>query len=586
MTSQDLRQKFLDFFKEKKHAIIDGASLIPENDPTVLFTTAGMHPLVPYLMGEKHAEGTRLVNIQKCIRTGDIDEVGDAYHHTFFEMLGNWSLGDYFKEESLTWSLEFLTDKKWLGLDKNLISVSVFKSDSDAYNIWQNLGFSKKKIAKLPKKENWWGPAGKTGPCGPDSEIFYQIGDSKVEIWNNVFMQFNKTAAGKYKSLSQKNIDTGMGLERTLAIINGLDDNYKTDLFINIIKKIEELSGVKYGEAEKTTRAMRIIADHIKAATFIMGDNKGVAPSNLDQGYVVRRLIRRAIRYGKQLGVDVSQKLWTKEIAQVVIDDFKNAYPELEKNKKFIINNIDEEEAKFSKTLKRGLREIKKIRDSFVHGISSNEFDAKKAFYIYQTLGFPLEMIQEELKKSHLFVDEKKFQEEFKKHQELSRTANAGKFKSGLADHGEETTKLHTAAHLLLAALRQVLGDHIFQRGSNITPERLRLDFSHSEKLTDQQKEKIEKIINEAIEKKLPITCEEMPVDKAKKQGAMGIFDSKYGKKVKVYTVGDCQIKKDSFSCEICAGPHVKDTGKLGHFKIIKEQSSSSGVRRIKAVLE
>ena len=579
MHSKELRQKYFNFFKSKEHAIIPSASLIPENDPTTLFISAGMHPLVPYLMGEKHPQGNRLVDVQKCIRTIDIDEVGGAYHHTFFEMLGNWSLGDYFKKEAIEWSFEFLIKELKIPIDR--FAVSVFKGnddsplDQESIDIWKSLGISGERIAKLGKDDNWWGPAGQTGPCGPDTEMFYWIDDEEpapkefdsedkrwVEIWNDVFMQYNKTAEGKYELLEQKNVDTGMGLERTLAVLNGLDDNYKTDLFINLINKIEELSDKKYEESEETIKAMRIISDHIKAATFIMGDNKGITPSNLDQGYIVRRLIRRAIRYGRIL--KIKKEFWTKEIAKEVIEDYKEIYPELEDNKKIILNNLDEEEQKFKKTLERGLKEFEKGVDAFV---------------LFSTYGFPIEMTQELAKENGREIDVNKFNEQMKKHQNLSRTASAGKFKSGLADDSEETKKLHTTAHLLLASLRKVLGDHVTQRGSNITAERLRFDFSHSEKMTDQQKQEVEEMVNEIIKSNLEVNCEGISLDEAKKQGAMGVFESKYGEKVKVYSIGD-------ISKEICAGPHIKNTKELGHFKIIKEQSSSAGVRRIKAVLE
>ncbi|MAF20476.1 MAG: alanine--tRNA ligase [Parcubacteria group bacterium] len=590
MTSKELRQKYLDFFKSKEHAVIPSASLIPENDPTALFTSAGMHPLVPYLLGEKHPEGKRLVNIQKCIRTNDIDEVGDATHHTFFEMMGNWSLGDYFKKQAIEWSWEFLTSTQWLGLDKNLIAASVFEGDEDApfdqeaFDAWKKVGVSEARIAKLPKEQNWWGPAGKTGPCGPDAEMFYWVGDPKkapdsfnddndlwVEIWNDVFMEYNKKEDGSYEKLSQQNVDTGMGLERTLAVINGLDDNYKTELFTPIIKKIEELSGQKYGQTAKITRVMRIITDHLRAAVFVIGDDKGVTPSNTDQGYIVRRLIRRAIRYGRQLEI---KDAWTSKVARVVIDIYKEVYLELDRNTNFILDQLNEEEAKFNQTLEKGLRQFNKLK---------GKVTGHDAFNLYQTYGFPIEMVKELAKEQGVEVDQKEFESELKKHQELSKTASQGKFKSGLADNSEATTKLHTTAHLLLAALRKVLGDYVIQKGSNITPERLRLDFSHSEKLTDEQKQEVERLVNEAIKKDLVIDCEEVPLEEAKKRGAMGIFESKYGEKVKVYTVCD---QDDNFSCEICAGPHVEKTGQLGHFKIIKEQSSSAGVRRIKAVLE
>lgn len=602
MTANELRKKYLEFFstkggsasggKSKGHSIIPSESLIPENDPTVLFTTAGMHPLVPYLMGEKHPGGTRVTNCQKCIRTGDIDEVGDTTHHTFFEMLGNWSFGDYFKKEAIEWSFEFLTSKEWLGLDKNRLAVSVFAGDEDApfdeeaFELWKKLGMPEKRIAKLPKKNNWWGPAGITGPCGPDTEMFYWVGDSGqvpasfnddnnlwVEIWNDVFMQYNKKADGSFEPLKQQNVDTGMGLIRTLAALNGIDDNYKTELFSGIINKIKELSSKKYGESPEITKAMRIIADHLQAATFIIGDNKGVTPSNTDQGYVVRRLIRRAIRYGRQIGI--TDESWTKKIADVVIHNYHNAYPELSKNLTFIFNNLDEEEAKFSKTLEKGLKEFEKALS--IDGITGVE-----AFNLYQTYGFPIEMTKELAMEKNIKVDEEGFKKELEKHQELSRTASAGKFKGGLADASDETRRLHTAAHLLLASLRKVLGDHVFQKGSNITAERLRFDFSHPEKMTDEQKSEVEKLVNEAIKKNLNVKCEEMDLEEAKKQNAMGVFGSKYGEKVKVYTIGEGD---DMVSKEICGGPHVEKTGELNGFKIQKEESSSSGVRRIKAIL-
>lgn len=598
MTAKELRQKYLEFFQSKGHTIIPSASLIPENDPTVLFTTAGMHPLVPYLMGEKHPGGNKVASVQKCIRTDDIDEIGDRTHHTFFEMLGNWSFGDYFKEEAINWSWEFLTSPEWLNLDKSRLAVSVFVGDNDApfdeeaFNIWKKIGISGTKIAKLPKKANWWGPAGVTGPCGPDTEIFYWSGDLDklpdsfnddnelwVEIWNDVFMQYYKKEDGSFETLKQKNVDTGMGLERILAVLNKVDDNYKTDLFNNIIQKTEFLTGKKYDESTETKKAMRIIADHIKAATFIMGDNKGIAPSNTDQGYIVRRLIRRAIRYGNQLGVKddtwylAKDESWTKEIAKVVIHDYKNEYPELDKNANFIIENLKEEEAKFKKTLERGLREFEKVR---------GDIDSRIAFNLYQSYGFPIEMTEEIAKSKNMKVDIDGFKAELKKHQELSRTASAGKFKGGLADAGEETVKLHTAAHLLLAALRKVLGDHVTQKGSNITAERLRFDFAQPEKMTAEQIIEVEKIVNEAIAKKLPVKFTEMTLDEAKTCGAMGVFESKYGERVKVYTIGEGD---EVVSKEICGGPHVENVGVLGKFKITKEESSSSGVRRIKAIL-
>ena len=640
MTSKELRQKYLEFFKTKEHSVIPSASLIPENDPTVLFTTAGMHPLVPYLMGENHPGGQRVANCQKCIRTGDIDEVGDATHHTFFEMLGNWSLGDYFKKDAIKWSWEFLTSKEWLNLDKNRIAISVFAGDADApfdkeaHNIWLSLGVPENKIARLPKKNNWWGPAGITGPCGPDTEMFYWAGPADkipksfnddnplwIEIWNDVFMQYNKKADGTYEPLKQKNVDTGMGLERTVAVLNGLDDDYKTDLFKNLIFRIEQLSGKKYGQSAEITKAMRIIADHLKAAIFIMGDDKGVGPSNLGQGYVVRRLIRRAIRYGRQLGI--KEDSWTKEIAKVVAHDYQEIYPELRRNIDKVIKLLQEEEVKFIKTMEDGLKKAHRILakkkplaeklyftimqidnkkeiicqayrnkktlnkiDQFA--VSMDELLAAtisgtEAFNLYQTYGFPIEMIIELAQEAKLFVDKEEFDDELAKHQALSRTASAGMFKGGLADASEATVKYHTAAHLLLAALRKVLGNHVIQKGSNITAERLRFDFAHNQKMTEAEKQRVEELVNQAIKQNLPVACETMSLEQAKAEGAHGIFDAKYGERVNIYTIG---LEKLYFSKEICGGPHVNYTGKLGRFKIQKEESSSAGVRRIKAILE
>jgi alanyl-tRNA synthetase len=580
MQSDEIRSKFLKFFESRGHKIIPSASLVPENDPSVLFTTAGMHPLVPYLMGEKHPLGKRLVDIQKCIRTGDIDEVGDYSHHTFFEMLGNWSLGDYFKKEVIEWSYEFLTSPEWLGLDKNRIAVSVFEGDPDApfdeeaFEIWKKLGINEKRIARLPKKNNWWGPAGTTGPCGPDTEMFYWVGDPKkvpeifnddsplwLEIWNDVFMQYDKTKDGKFEQLSQKNVDTGMGLERTLAVVNGLDDNYKSELFWPIIKKIEELSGKKY-ETEK--KAMRIIADHLKASTFILGDEKGIAPSNTGQGYVLRRLIRRAVRYGKQLGI----KSFTGEIAKIVIDIYKSTYPELLINKDFILKNLSEEGEKFEITLENGIKEFEKGVDAFV---------------LFTTYGFPIELTLELAQEKGQTIDMEDFNKQMKAHVILSQTSSAGMFKGGLADAGEETKKLHTATHLLRQALEDVLGEKIIQRGSNITAERLRFDFAFPRKITDDEKKKVEDIVNEKIQQKLPMQKVVMKREDAEKTGAEHVFGDKYGDEVSIYFVGNSL--EDAYSKEFCGGPHVKNTSELGTFKILKEEAVAAGVRRIKAVL-
>ncbi len=561
MNRKQLIKKYIEFFKSKQHKELPNASLIPQNDPTVLFTTAGMHPLISYLLGQKHPLGKRLCNIQKCIRTGDINEVGDTYHHTFFEMLGNWSLGDYFKKEAIQFSFEFLT--KVLKIPKEKISVTCFKGDKDApkdiesSEIWKSLGI--KKIKFLGKEENWWGPAGQTGPCGPDTEMFV----NEIEIWNDVFMQYNKDRKGNYKTAKQKNIDTGMGVERTIAVLNGLEDDYLTETFLPIIKQIEKLSGKKY---EKNKKAMRIIADHIKATVFIIAD--GVFPSNTEQGYVLRRLIRRAVKYAKDLNINES----LNKVAEPVFKIYDN-YNHLQKNKKTIIEELEKEEKKFKQTLEKGLNKFKKFS-------KDKKLSGKESFLLYQSYGFPLEMIEEEAKKAYVKFSKKEFEKEQKKHQHLSRTATTGRFRSGLADSSEATTKLHTAAHLLLAALRKVLKDKdITQKGSNITSERLRLDFSFSRKLTDSELNQVEKLVNNQIKKSIEVKREEMSPKEAKKKGALGIFNKKYGDKVSIYTIKD-------FSKEICAGPHVKNTKELGKFKITKQESVGAGARRIKAVLE
>jgi len=608
MTAKELRQKYLDFFKKKGHAIIPSAPLVPENDPTVLFTTAGMHPLVPFLMGEKHPKGKRLANVQKCIRTVDIDDVGDNCHNTFFEMLGNWSLGDYFKCEAIEWSFEFLTSEKWLGLDPRRIYVTVFEGDENAprdeesVRIWQDqftkagveVGVTdedkivndKKRIIPLGADDNWWGPAGETGPCGPCTEMFYDVSPEKgalngnfenlvknnrlLEIWNDVFMEFNKKADATFERMKQQNVDTGMGLERTMVVMNGKDDIFDTEIFHPIVRKIEELSGKKYGD-EENQRPMRIIADHLKSASFAVAD--GVEPSNVERGYVLRRLIRRAIRQGKILGIEDN---FTSRIAEVVADIYKDVYPELEREKNKITEELTQEEVRFRTTLEKGLKKIKEI---IAESRKEEKISGERAFYLFSTYGFPLELTKEIAAEHNISVDEENYHEEFKKHQELSRTVSAGMFKGGLADAGEKAAKLHTATHLLLAALRQVLGDHVIQKGSNITGERLRLDFSHDKKMTPEEIQKVEELVNEAISKDIPVKCEEMTLDDAQKAGALGVFGEKYGDKVKVYSVLD-------FSREICGGPHANATGELGKFRIVKEEASSAGVRRIKAVLE
>lgn len=601
MSTDELRSKFLDFFREKGHAIIPSASVIPENDPTVLFTTAGMHPLVPYLLGEKHPAGNRLANAQKCVRTGDIDEVGDNRHLTFFEMLGNWSLGDYFKKEALTWSFEFLTSPRWLNIDPKRIYVTVFEGDADAPRdlesvvIWQDLFQGRGIEAKLnerifayPKDKNWWGPAGMTGPCGPDSEIFFDTGRLHdvafgkechpncdcgrfVEIWNNVFMEYNKTAANTFEPLAQKNVDTGMGLERTVAMLNGKTTVFETENFQAIIKAIGDLAGGKaYGAREEDDRAMRIIADHVRTAVFIIGDPRGVSPSNVDQGYILRRLIRRAVRYGRSLGID---GFFTSKVAETVIALFKGAYPELEKNRDRVIGDLDAEEDKFSRTLQNGLREAAKLKEQIEGNVM---IPGETAFFLYESFGFPKELTEEVLGKK---VDEASWNRAMKAHQDLSRQGAEKKFKGGLADHSWETTRLHTATHLLHKALRNVLGAHVEQKGSNITAERLRFDFSHPNKMTPEEIKRVEDMVNDAIARDLPVHYQEMTVPEAKSGGAIGLFEDRYGDKVKVYVVGD-------YSMEICGGPHVRHTAQVGRFKIQKEEASSAGIRRIKAIVE
>ena len=593
LTSDDLRQMYLDFFKSKGHTVIRSASLIPENYPTVLFTTAGMHPLVPYLLGEKHPAGTRLVDVQKCVRTGDIDEVGDESHCTFFEMLGNWSLGDYFKKEAISWSYEFLTDEKWLGIDKDKLYFTCFAGDEHAprdmaaFETWRSMGVDEDHIFFLPKENNWWGPAGITGPCGPDTEMFIDTGKPAcgpdcspacdcgkyLEIWNDVFMEYNKQADGSFLPLEHKNVDTGMGLDRTIAILQGKSSVYETDVFAPIIAKIEELSGKKYeGADDETKKAFRIVADHIRCSTFMIGDEKGITPSNVDQGYVLRRLLRRAIRFAGKLGIAEGN---LSKISKVVIDKYAHAYDELHTNEKKILAEIEKEEERFQKTISQGLKEFEKT----VEKMQGEIIDGKSAFRLYDTFGFPIEFTLELAEERGLKVDKEGFDKAFEHHQELSHAGAEQRFKGGLADTSEQTARLHTATHLLNAALRKYLGEDITQKGSNITAERLRFDFNFDRKVERDELDQLEEYVNEAIAAGLDVVEEEMSVDEAKKQGAMGVFDSKYGEIVKVYTI-------PGYSKEICGGPHAKNTAELGHFKIKKEQSSSAGVRRIKAVLE
>ncbi|MCL1944760.1 MAG: alanine--tRNA ligase [Firmicutes bacterium] len=590
-TSQSLRQAWYNFFESKQHAIISGASLIPQNDPTVLFTTAGMHPLVPYLMGQKHPAGVRLANVQRCVRTGDIEEVGDSSHCTFFEMMGNWSLGDYFKKESIAFSFEFLT--KVLGLTVSQLAVSVFEGDIDApkdiesAEIWASHGIPKDKIFYLPKSNNWWGPAGITGPCGPDTEIFLDNGQipcspncnpacdcgKYLEIWNNVFMQYNKTIDGKFEQLSQKNVDTGMGLERTLVVLTGANTVYDTDLFVDAIAMVQKLSGKVYGNNDTTDREIRIVVDHIRTATMIVGDELGIVPSNTDQGYILRRLLRRAIRYAIKLNLP---KASLSQISQCFVNVYSIQYPQLLSNQKKIIQEIDAEEERFVKTISQGIVRFEKL----VQNLQGDTISGKAAFNLYDTYGFPLEMTQELAKENNLKVNVDGYYQCFEQHQSKSQQGATQKFKGGLQDNSQATTRLHTATHLLHKALKTVLKDeNLGQKGSNITAERLRFDFNFSRPLSQDEIDKVQEMVNNAIQDDLPISFDEMTVQQAKDSGAIGLFGDRYQEIVKVYSIGD-------FSCEICGGPHANRTSELGKFEIVKEQSSSSGVRRIKAVLK
>ena len=592
LNSSELRKLYLDYYKSKGHAVIGSASLIPENDPTVLFTTAGMHPLVPYLLGEKHPAGNRLTDVQVCVRTGDIDEVGDATHCTFFEMLGRWSLGDYFKEYAIACSHDFLLNQ--LEFDKDRFAVTVFAGDEDcprdeeSASYWKAQGIPEDHIFYCNKKHNWWGPAGITGPCGPDTEMFIDTGKPKcspdcspacdcgkyVEIGNDVFMQYFKNADGTFSPLKQKNVDEGMGLERMLCILNGYKSVYETDLFAFAIKKLEELSGKKYGEDETMTVAMRIIADHTRTATFLLGDPKGISPSNVDQGYVLRRLIRRAMRYCRTLDIDDSALV---TLAKLYVAKYEEAYPYIKENEGRIVSELEAEKDKFAKTIEQGLKEFDKIVAHLPQNMTV--FPGKTAFRLYDTYGFPIEMTQELAKEKGYTLDKDGYDKAFADHQALSKAGAEQKFKGGLADGGELTTRLHSATHLLNAALKVVLhDDSIQQKGSNITSERLRFDFNFPRPLTQEEIAEVEKVVNDEIAKDSEIKLEEMSVEDAKKAGAIGVFDNRYGDVVKVYTIG--------FSKEICGGPHAKRTGELGKFRIVKEQSSSAGVRRIKAVLE
>lgn len=621
MLARDIRRRFIDFFVKKHgHVEISSAPIIPENDPTVLFTTAGMHPLVPYLMGEKHPAGTRLVDAQKCLRTDDIEEVGDETHCTFFEMLGNWSLGDYFKKEAIEWSYEFLTmplSEGGLGLDPIRLQVTCFEGDSDAprddeaASYWENLGFTRvdktqndtrKLIYFYEKKKNWWGPAGQTGPCGPDTEMFYDrcpelsIGEHKpgasraaieryvlkdgslrchpncecgryVEIWNDVFMQYNKQPDGSFIPLKQQNVDTGMGLERVTSILQEKSSYFETELFSGVIGRIRALA------TQQNVVSERIIADHVRAATFVLGDKRGVTPCNTDQGYVLRRLIRRAIRHARMLGIENQHFLG--EFAGIFVDIYGDVYPELTENCGRIMHELSLEEDRFIRTLKKGLQEFEELMEK---NKDVKEISGYDAFYLYETYGFPLEEIQELARARGIDVDTVAFEEAFKNHQDKSRIGAQHKFAGGLADHSWESTRLHTATHLLHEALRRVLGKHVEQRGSNITPERLRFDFSHTDKLTKQQIAQVEDLVNQQIQRDLEVHWREVKVPEARELGAIGLFPDRYDEIVKVYQMGD-------FSKEICGGPHVEHTGQVGKFRILKEEACSAGVRRIKAVV-
>ena len=593
LTANELRKNYIDFFVSKGHRQISGASLIPENDPTVLFTSAGMHPLVPYILGAEHPAGKMLTDYQKCIRTGDIDAVGDPHHLTCFEMLGNWSLGAYFKKEAINYSYEFLTQV--LGLDPNKLSVTVFAGDNDvprddiAADAWRSLGIPDERIYFLPREDNWWGPAGETGPCGPDSEMFIDTGrpacgpdcrpgcscGKYFEIWNDVFMGYRKDENGNFLEMERKCIDTGMGIERTVAILQGKKSVYETEVFQPIIRGIEGLTGKKYGENEDDDTSIRIIADHIRTSVFILGDQNGMAPSNVGQGYILRRLIRRAIRHGKKLGIE---NAFLSDLARIVVDLYGKPYPEIAGRTDFIYDELNKEEAKFSDTLVKGEKEFQKMLPNLMKG-SSREISGRLAFKLYDTYGFPIEITRDLAAENGFTVDEKGFQAAFEKHQEVSRAGAEQQFKGGLADHSDATTALHTATHLLHKALCVVLGGYVKQLGSNITAERLRFDFNHPCPVTKEELKKVEDLVNDAISKDLLVKCETMTLEEARDKGAFAQFDAKYGEDVKVYSIGD-------FSMEVCGGPHVEHTGTMGHFRIVKEQSSSAGVRRIKAVLE
>ena len=577
----NLKDLYIDFFVKNGHKQIPSAPVVPENDPSVLFNTAGMQPLIPYLMGQPHPYGTRLCDYQKCVRTNDLDNIGDTYHHTFFEMLGNWSLGDYFKKEAITWSFEFLT--KVLKMPIERLAVTVFAGndtipfDQESHDLWLSLGIPEERIART-KDDNFW-IAGETGPCGPDTEMFYFRSDDEipekfdpeddrwVEIWNDVFMQYYKDENGNISELPKKNVDTGMGLERVVAVLEGVKDNYASSVWKDVISEIEDISGLKY---EGNETSMRIIADHIRTSVFISADNSGIKPSNVGQGYILRRLIRRAIRHAKKLGIDVNSD-WESRIALKIMSKYENYYSEIKENKDVVLEVLKNEKIKFNRTLEKGLKEFEKV--------SSKDIDGTTAFHLFDTYGFPIELTEELAGERGIKVDIDGFKERFKAHQELSRTASQGQFKGGLGGHSEKETQYHTATHLLNAALKQVVNKDVHQKGSNITEERMRFDFSCDHKLSDEEKLKTEELVNKWISEGHEVSVEEMKKEDAVNSGAECMFIEKYPDVVTVYSIGD-------FSKELCGGPHVKNTNELGHFKIVKEEASSAGVRRIKAILE
>ncbi len=589
MKISELRKLYLKFFKDRGHSIISSASLFPEDDPSVLFTSAGMHPLVPYLLGQPHPEGVRLTNVQKCIRTTDIDDVGDTTHLTFFEMLGNWSLGDYWKKEIITWSYEFLTSQKWLGFNPDKLSVTVFAGDEDsprddeAGDVWKRLGIPDERIYFLGKEDNWW-IAGNSGPCGPCTEMFIEVDEIPkcgpdcrpgcncghfVEVWNDVFMMYNKNDDGTYVPLKMQSIDTGMGVERTAAMLQGVPSVFDTEAFIPLIERVKELSP-KDEFTDEEEHLIRIIVDHVRSAAMIMADDRKVGPSNVEQGYIVRRLLRKSIHSADRLGIE---KGFMNDLVEIVVDWFKDLYPEVKRNKDFVMENLDAEESKFRKTLSKAIRRFNKIFET------AGTITGKDAFLLFTSFGLPLEMTRDLAEEKGIKIDLEEFTKEFEEHREISRTATEGKFKGGLADHSETITKLHTATHLLQAALRKVLGDEVTQMGSNITDERLRFDFTFSRKLTPEEVAEVEKTINEIVSQDLEVTQRFMPYDDAITQGALAFFKENYGEEVSVYSVGD-------FSLELCGGPHVERTGNLGKFKITKQKKIGAGIMRIRAVLE